>query len=66
MPDTDEVSQVPCKERLHVRKVFDCARFIACKPFAHAMMLLSGQQNGVSTSEFDPFRSSILGPWSPL
>ena len=30
------------------------------------MMLLSGQRNGVSTSEFDPFRSSILGPWSPL
>jgi hypothetical protein len=29
-------------------------------------MLLSGQQNGVSTSEFDPFRSSIPSPWSPL
>jgi hypothetical protein len=62
----DEVSQVLCKERLHVLKVSDCARFISCKPFTHAMMLLSGQRNGVSTSEFDPFRSSILGPWSPL
>ena len=29
-------------------------------------MLLSGQQNGVSTSEFDPFRCSIPSPWSPL
>jgi len=29
-------------------------------------MLLSGQENGVSTSEFDPFRSSIPSPWSPL
>jgi hypothetical protein len=32
-PDTDEVSQVPCKERLHVHKVSDCARFIPCQPF---------------------------------
>jgi len=30
----DETSQVPRKERLHVLKVFDCARFISCKPFA--------------------------------
>ena len=29
-------------------------------------MLLSGQLHGVSTSEFDPFRSSIPSPWSPL
>jgi hypothetical protein len=35
-------------------------------PGTHAMMLLSSQAKGVSTSEFDPFRSSILGPWSPL
>jgi hypothetical protein len=28
-------------------------------------MLLSGQLNGVSTSKFDPFRSSIPSPWSP-
>src|SRR5215510_12713961 len=30
----DETSQVPRKERLHVRKVSDCARFFPCKPFA--------------------------------
>ena len=29
-------------------------------------MLLSGQLHGVSTSKFDPFRSSIPSPWSPL
>ena len=33
-PDTDETSQVPCKELLHVHKVSDCARFFPCKPFA--------------------------------
>jgi hypothetical protein len=26
----------------------------------------SGQCNEIGTSELDPFRSSILGPWSPL
>jgi hypothetical protein len=65
MSDTNEVSQVPCKDRLHVLKVSDCARFIPCKRLTHVMMLLSGQRNGVSTSQFDPFRSSMLGPWSP-
>jgi hypothetical protein len=29
----DETSQVPRKERLHVLKVSDCARFFSCKPF---------------------------------
>src|ERR1700722_13792456 len=33
-PDTDETSQVPRKELLHVHKVSDCARFFPCKPFA--------------------------------
>jgi hypothetical protein len=33
-PGTDETSQVPCKERLHVHKVSDCARFFSCEPFA--------------------------------
>src|ERR1700736_4703353 len=33
-PGTDETSQVPCKELLHVHKVSDCARFFPCKPFA--------------------------------
>lgn len=53
-PDADEVSQVPCKGRLHVRGVSDSARLLVRKPFA-GRILLSGQQNGVSTSEFDPF-----------
>jgi len=29
-------------------------------------MLPSLQQNEIGTSEVDPFRSSILGPWPPL
>ena len=33
-PGMDETSQVPCKERLHVHKVSDCARFFSCEPFA--------------------------------
>jgi len=31
----------------------------------HGTMLPSLQQNEIGTSELDPFRSSILGPWSP-
>ena len=33
-PDTDEVSQVPYKGRLHVLGVYDCARFLLRKPFS--------------------------------
>jgi ABC-type spermidine/putrescine transport system permease subunit I len=43
-----------------------CARFFSCKPFAHETMLPSLQGNEIGTSELDPFRSSILGPCSPL
>jgi hypothetical protein len=32
----------------------------------HGTMLPSLSQNKIGTSELDPFRSSILGPWSPL
>src|SRR5664279_5436773 len=65
-PGTDETSQVPCKELLHVHKVSDCARFFPCKPVRHGTMLPSLPQNEIGTSELDPFRSSILGPRSPL
>ena len=51
----DETSQVPHKERLHVHKVSDCARFFSCKPFAHETMLPSLQRNEIGTSELDPF-----------
>ena len=64
-PDTDEVSQVPYKGRLHVHGVSDCARLLVRKPLA-GRMLPSRHQNGIGTSEFDPFRSSIPSPWSPL
>ena len=66
VPGMDETSQVPRKELLHVHKVSDCARFFPCKPIRHGTMLPSLQQNEIGTSELDPFRSSILGPWSPL
>src|SRR5207344_3358855 len=65
-PGVDETSQVPRKELLHVHKVSDCARFFPCKPIRHGTMLPSLQRNEIGTSELDPFRSSILGPWSPL
>src|SRR5260221_8559517 len=32
----------------------------------HGTMLPSLQRSEIGTSELDPFRSSILGPWSPL
>src|SRR5262249_43150390 len=51
-PDTDEIYQVPTKGHLHVHGVSDCARLQA---LCAGRMLLSGQQDGVSTSEFDPF-----------
>ena len=31
----------------------------------HGTMLPSLQRKEIGTSELDPFRSSILGPWSP-
>jgi hypothetical protein len=31
----------------------------------HGTMLPSLSQNKIGTSELDPFRSSILGPWIP-
>src|SRR5215510_6535122 len=65
-PDANEISQFPCKELLHVHKVSDCARFYPCKPLRHGQMLSSLQANEIGTSEVDPFRSSILGPWSPF
>jgi hypothetical protein len=64
-PDTDEASQVPYNGRLHVRGVSDCARLLVAKPFQREDVALSSS-NWIGTSEFDPFRSSIPSPWSPL
>jgi hypothetical protein len=63
--DTDEASQVPRKERLHVHGVSDCARLLIRKPF-HGEDVAFSSSNWIGTSEFDPFRSSIPSPWSPL
>ena len=64
-PDTDEASQVPCKGRLHVHGVSDCARLLIAKPFQREDVAFSSS-SWIGTSEFDPFRSSIPSPWSPL
>ena len=45
-PDTDEVSQVPYKRCLHVRGVYDCARFLIRKP-------LRGEDVAFSSAERD-------------
>src|SRR5215475_14248108 len=34
LPVTDEASQIPCKELLHVHKVYDCARFSHTSQYA--------------------------------
>jgi hypothetical protein len=60
-----ETFQVPHKELLHVHKVFDCARFVPCKPLRHGRMLPSLQRNEIGTSELDPFRSSYLAHGLP-
>ena len=36
------------------------------RAICHETMLPSPPQNEIGTSDLDPFRSSILGPWSPL
>ena len=36
------------------------------RAICHETMLPSLPQNEIGTSDLDPFRSSILGPWSPL
>jgi hypothetical protein len=65
VPDADETSQVPYKGRLHVHGVSDCAKLLVAKPFRREDVAFSSS-NWIGTSEFDPFRSSIPSPWSPL
>ena len=67
VPDTNE--NLPSSdERTSPRAngVYDCARLLVRQAICAGRMLLSGQRYGVSTSKFDPFRSSIPSPWSPL
>src|SRR4249920_3285670 len=44
LPDTDEASQVPCKELLRVRKVSDCARLLHPQAICAGRMLPSRQR----------------------
>src|SRR5262245_1862498 len=69
-------SGVPCRSRMRPPR-FRAKNFPTCArpPTARGSpiqantrweMLPSLQENAIGTSELDPFRSSILGPWSPL
>ena len=62
--DTGEISQFPYKGLLHA---WGLRQREARRPQAiyAGRILLSGQGNGVSASEFDPLRCSIPSPWSP-
>src|SRR5215468_9212326 len=44
LPVTDEASQVPCKELLHVRKVSDCARFSHPSQYAMGDVAFSSRE----------------------
>ena len=46
--------------------VYDCARFVPCSPLTHGVMLPSHLQNGIGTSDFGHFHSSIPSLRSPL
>src|SRR5262249_1969791 len=48
----DETSEVRWKERLHVHKVSDCARFFSCEPFAmrRCCLLFSGMRSAPRNS----------------
>jgi hypothetical protein len=65
-PGVNEISQVPVKGRLHVHEVYDGARSIPRSPSTREMVLSSVQRKEIGTSKLDPFRRSILSPWSPL
>src|SRR4051812_9114087 len=56
-----ETYQVPRKERLHVHKVSDCARFFPCKLFRHGTMSPFLQRNEIGTSKLEPI--SQLNTW---
>ena len=46
--------------------VYDCARFVPCSPLTHGVTLPSHLQNGIGTSDFGHFHSSIPSLRSPL
>ena len=46
---SDEISQVPYKERLHVHGVYDCARCVDNLPFASSPLLSSASYNRIDT-----------------
>src|SRR5258707_8553914 len=57
--------------RSRTKNFSTCARSPTARGSSHASHYAMGdvafsQRNEIGTSELDPFRSSILGPWSPL
>src|SRR5712691_8898044 len=57
--------------RFRTKNFTTCARPSTARGSPHASHYAMGdvafsQRNEIGTSELDPFRSSILGPWSPL
>src|SRR5713101_1880506 len=57
--------------RFRTKNFSTCARSPTARGSPHASQYAMGdvafsQRNEIGTSELDPFRSSILGPWSPL
>src|SRR6202049_2603580 len=69
-------SGMPCRTRMRpprfrTKNFSTCARSSTARGSAHASQYAMGDvafssENWIGTSELDPFRSSILCPWSPL
>src|SRR5262249_22562856 len=64
-PDTDEISQFPCKELLHAHKVSDCARFFPCKPIRHGSMLPARQRTRSAPRNWTRFAAQYLARGLP-
>src|ERR1017187_1421581 len=69
-------SGMPCRTRMRpprfrTKNFSTCARPSTARGSSHASQYAMGDvafssANEIGASELDPFRSSILGPWSPL
>src|SRR5580700_4908320 len=69
-------SGMPCRTRMRpprfrAKNFSTCTRPSTARGSTHASHYAMGDvafssENWIGTSELDPFRSSILGPWSPL
>ena len=60
-----EISQVPVKERLHVHRVSDCARYHTNSPIAFARFLSSASLKNINTSLLITFAAQYLAHGLP-